>query len=352
MGGRGGMGGSGGGGQWGMNGRDGMDGSDGYANMGGFGGRQRKSRSGSGGQPGRGGRGGAGGAGGGGGNLYDGQPHVTQFDAASFPSSDRTVAAVQFYAPWCGHCRSLAPHWVKAASSLKGVVTFGAVNCDTHSDLCAKHGVKSFPTVKAFVNGKAGVEFKGERSASAIKAWAMQLIPNHVATINRQPQLDAFLRRCGGSGQEGATRGQRAEWAACVLLFTAKHETPPLALSLANSYRDKLAFGEVRGSNKALSAIFGVTKFPTLVAVCNGSPTSAEVYSGEMKGDAIRDFLNGFAGGRRCRSAIKFTKDTDWAALKTGQLKELLRDRGVSCRDCFERGDFVDKLKTLVVSQS
>jgi hypothetical protein len=49
--------------------------------------------------------------------------------------------------------------------------------------------VKSFPTVKAFVNGKAGVEFKGERSASAIKAWAMQLIPNHVATINRQPQV-------------------------------------------------------------------------------------------------------------------------------------------------------------------
>lgn len=41
--------------------------------------------------------------------------------------------------------------------------------------------------------------------------------------------------------------------------------------------RDKLAFGEARGGNKQLAAVFGVSEFPRLVAVCNGDPSSAEV---------------------------------------------------------------------------
>lgn len=52
--------------------------------------------------------------------------------------------------------------------------------------------------------------------------------------------MDEFLRRCGGgSGSSGGSGKQkpRANWGACVLLFTAKHETSPLALSLANQYR-------------------------------------------------------------------------------------------------------------------
>lgn len=48
-------------------------------------------------------------------------------------------------------------------------------------------------------------------------------------------QLEAFLRACGGGGG-GAPRG-RAEWGACVVLLSAKHDTPPLALALANAYR-------------------------------------------------------------------------------------------------------------------
>jgi hypothetical protein len=51
-------------------------------------------------------------------------------------------------------------------------------------------------------------------------------------------QVDEFLRRCGGGGGSGSGKQKaRADWGGCVLLFTAKHETSPLALSLANQYR-------------------------------------------------------------------------------------------------------------------
>ena len=48
------------------------------------------------------------------------------------PASARPPTKVEFYAPWCGHCKQLAPKWKQVAAKLKGVVNIGAVNCDVH----------------------------------------------------------------------------------------------------------------------------------------------------------------------------------------------------------------------------
>jgi ARMET, C-terminal len=50
--------------------------------------------------------------------------------------------------------------------------------------------------------------------------------------------------------------------------------------------------------------------------------------------------------------AVKITPQTDFSRLKVGQLKELLRDRGILCRDCFEKSDFIGKLRELAVAQA
>lgn len=115
--------------------------------------------------------------------------------------------------------------------------------------------VQGYPTIKSVVGGKID-DYRGDRSAAALKQWGLSLIPNKVTTVNKQPQLQELLQRCSSkSGKDPAA------WSVCVLLFTAKAETAPLYKSLSAQYAGKIAFGEVRGSNKELSEHFLVDRY-------------------------------------------------------------------------------------------
>jgi len=85
----------------------------------------------------------------------------------NFPDSkDDNVWLIEFYAPWCGHCQQLKPSYIDAAKTLKKAkeegIKIGAVNCVQEQNLCAKYGVKGYPTIKGFVNGK-GKSYNGPR---------------------------------------------------------------------------------------------------------------------------------------------------------------------------------------------
>ena len=62
--------------------------------------------------------------------------------------------------------------------------------------------------------------------------------------------------------------GRRAAWNVCFLLFTSKQATAPLYKSLAGQYDGKAVFGEVRNSNKELSARFNVSGYAYLAGAC------------------------------------------------------------------------------------
>jgi len=82
-----------------------------------------------------------GGGGGGDSGLYGAKSGVVKLTAANFPGkSDNQAWLLEFYAPWCGHCKQLAPVWGRVAGKLAGVVKVGAVNCDEEKELCQKHG--------------------------------------------------------------------------------------------------------------------------------------------------------------------------------------------------------------------
>ena len=76
---------------------------------------------------------------------------------------------IEFFAPWCGHCKALAPEYDQAAKALEGIVNIGAVDADTYKDLGGQYGVNGFPTLKFFGDNKnSPVDYQGERKSQAI----------------------------------------------------------------------------------------------------------------------------------------------------------------------------------------
>jgi len=100
------------------------------------------------------------------------------FEATVLDSEDAWM--VEFYAPWCGHCKTLAPEWAEAAAqTADSGVKFGAVDATAHQALGSKFNVKGFPTIIAFPPGKktaaSGKEYSGGRDAASIAAHAASL---------------------------------------------------------------------------------------------------------------------------------------------------------------------------------
>ncbi len=109
--------------------------------------------------------------------LYGSKSDVVSLDAKSF--KEQVINSdgdwfVEFYAPWCGHCKQLAPEWEKAAKALKGVIKVGAVDMDAHKEVGGPYNVKGFPTIKWFgADKKKPDDYQSGRDASSITDFAL-----------------------------------------------------------------------------------------------------------------------------------------------------------------------------------
>jgi protein disulfide isomerase family A protein 3 len=85
--------------------------------------------------------------------------------------SKHSTILIEFYAPWCGHCKRLAPEYEKAATTLKRSdppVPIAKVDCTVETSTCSKYGVSGYPTLKIFKNGEFSKEYDGPREADGI----------------------------------------------------------------------------------------------------------------------------------------------------------------------------------------
>ena len=95
--------------------------------------------------------------------------HLTKDNFNELVTNSDDLWIVEFYAHWCGHCKSLVPEYDKAAKALNGMVKFGAVDMDKEQSVGAPFEIKGFPTLKIFgANKKKPTDYNSERTTKAI----------------------------------------------------------------------------------------------------------------------------------------------------------------------------------------
>lgn len=103
------------------------------------------------------------------------EEHVAVLKTDNFEDfiKNNKFAFVKFYAPWCGHCKSMAPAYSSLAQRMKNEtdgVAIGKVDSTVENDLGSKYGVQGFPTLKLFINGEP-VDYAGGRDEEAMFNW-------------------------------------------------------------------------------------------------------------------------------------------------------------------------------------
>ncbi|XP_077403959.1 protein disulfide-isomerase A3-like isoform X3 [Vanacampus margaritifer] len=114
-------------------------------------------------------------------------------------ATEHDTMLVKFYAPWCGHCKKLAPEFEKAASKLKGTVQLAKVDCTAQVDTCSRFGVTGYPALKIFRNGRDSASYDGPRSAEGIFEYMMKQTGPDSVRLVAEEDLQTFVHHCDAS---------------------------------------------------------------------------------------------------------------------------------------------------------
>ena len=105
--------------------------------------------------------------------LLDGTPaELGEDEFETFVVRTELPVLVDFWAPWCGPCRAMAPHFERAARELKDRVRLVKVNTEEAPQLAARYDIRAIPTLMLFRDGVEQKRMSGALDSGALARWA------------------------------------------------------------------------------------------------------------------------------------------------------------------------------------
>jgi protein disulfide-isomerase A1 len=205
---------------------------------------------------------------------------VEQLTKATFDDfiKGNGLVLAEFFAPWCGHCKALAPEYEEAATSLKEKnIRLAKIDCTEEKDLCGDYGVEGYPTLKVFRGLEDIKPYSGQRKAAAITSYMIkQSLP--AVSILTKDTLEDF---------------KTADKVVVVAYIAADDKASNETFTaLAEANRDTYLFG---GVNDAAVAEAEGIKAPAVV-VYKSFDEGKNVFDGEkFDQEAINEFVKASA---------------------------------------------------------
>ncbi|KAH6637780.1 protein disulfide-isomerase [Boeremia exigua] len=185
---------------------------------------------------------------------------------------ENDLVLAEFFAPWCGHCKALAPEYETAATTLKEKdIKLVKIDCTEEADLCQEYGVEGYPTLKVFRGLDNISSYGGQRKAdSLISYMTKQALPS-VSEVTKDT-LEEF---------------KTADKVVLVAYFAADDKASNETFSaVADGLRDNYLFGAT--NDAALAKAEGV-KQPGLV-LYKSFDDGKDVFTEKFEAEAIKSF--------------------------------------------------------------
>lgn len=187
----------------------------------------------------------------------------------------REIWIVYFFNPENKECKEFKDTYKEISEKLYGIIKVGAIDCLNEEELCEEFGAYDIPQILIFSENFSdeGERYRGDMEVNKIMNAASKRMQSFVSVVS-DSNYESFIER------ERLVKNK-------VILFTDKKTTPTLFKALSKKYLERLNLGEIKQSEEELIKKFGITEFPTILALTDPEGYSGEKYEGAMNVDQL-----------------------------------------------------------------